>query len=77
MVIDIPSSEMEKILSILEQFRRKNQIFYGTHTSTGALMTCIVIDRDGEHIHFIDGADGGYSLAAAQMKSQRAMAGKV
>jgi len=73
MVIDIPSSEVEKILSLLEQLRRKNQIFYGTHSSAGALMTCIVIDREGEHIHFIDGADGGYSLAASQLKSQKAM----
>jgi Protein of unknown function (DUF3095) len=23
---------------------------------------------DNQHIHFIDGADGGYALAAAQMK---------
>lgn len=77
MVIDVPGAEMEKILSILEQFRRKKDIFYGTHTSSGALMTCIVMDREGEHIHFIDGADGGYCLAASQLKSQRAMVDKV
>ena len=34
-------------------------------------MTCIVpsILRD-DHIHFVDGADGGYTAAAAAMKAQ-------
>jgi hypothetical protein len=26
--------------------------------------------KDGEHIHFIDGGDGGYAMAAKQMKAQ-------
>ena len=36
-----------------------------------ALMTCIVatpLQRD--HIHFIDGAAGGYAMAAANMKAK-------
>ena len=74
MVIDVPSHQVGKILSVLEQFRRNNELFYGTHSASSALMTCAVTNRKGDHIHFIDGADGGYALASQQLKTQRSMA---
>ena len=34
-------------------------------------MTCVVPSyKDGTHIHFIDGGDGGYAMAAKQLKAQ-------
>lgn len=34
-------------------------------------MTCYVNNLDeGGHLHFIDGAGGGYTLAAQQLKNQ-------
>ena len=34
-------------------------------------MTCYVNGlEDGQHIHFIDGGDGGYAVAAKQLKQQ-------
>ena len=27
-------------------------------------------DLEGQHVHFIDGADGGYAIAAQQLKAQ-------
>jgi hypothetical protein len=34
-------------------------------------MTCLVFSlTQGRHVHFIDGADGGYALAALQLKAQ-------
>jgi hypothetical protein len=34
-------------------------------------MTCLVFSlAQGRHVHFIDGADGGYALAARQLKAQ-------
>ena len=34
-------------------------------------MTCLVFDlTSAEHVHFIDGADGGFALAARQLKEQ-------
>jgi hypothetical protein len=75
MVIDVPPKTMEKILSILEQFRRENEIFYGTHrsTSTSTLMTWAVTDSHGDQIHFIDGNVGGYTLSSQQLKAQRSV----
>ena len=35
------------------------------------MMTCLVFSlQEGRHVHFIDGADGGYALAALQLKAQ-------
>ena len=42
----------------------------GTHRQATANLTCYVpsVDR-GDHVHFVDGADGGYAIAAARIKS--------
>ena len=38
---------------------------------TRAMMTCLVFSLEqSRHVHFIDGADGGYALAALQLKAQ-------
>ncbi|MGK7928621.1 MAG: DUF3095 family protein [Spirulina sp.] len=38
--------------------------------SERALMTCLVSSGEDYHVGFIDGADGGYALAAKGMKQQ-------
>jgi hypothetical protein len=38
------------------------------HKSREALMTCIVQSYNGNHLHFVDGSDGGYALAARELK---------
>ncbi|MEP0899817.1 DUF3095 family protein [Nodosilinea sp. FACHB-13] len=35
-----------------------------------ALMTCLVFERSGREVHFVDGADGGYALAAKPLKEK-------
>ena len=39
-----------------------------------ALMTCFVRSYQGNHVHFVDGSNGGYALAAKQLKAQLAEA---
>jgi hypothetical protein len=43
---------------------------FGVHAAEAALMTCIITDLQANHVHFVDGANGGYALAAKQMKAQ-------
>jgi Protein of unknown function (DUF3095) len=71
MVIDCTPSQAEAIEQLLQsQFNQKN-IFFGIHKSSDALMTCMVFSASqNQHIHFIDGSDGGYALAAVSMKKQ-------
>ena len=48
----------------------KGDVVFGTWVSDAALMTCLLFDLNaGLHVHFIDGADGGYTRAARKLKA--------
>ena len=71
MVLDGSSEQQAKLQILLDDLYRENKVFYGIHYSTHAIMTCLVEGlSDGEHIHFIDGSNGGYAMAAKSMKKQ-------
>lgn len=71
MVIDCTPDQVARIQDYLEEQRLNGELFYGLHLSTEALMTCYVQEvEEGGHIHFIDGGNGGYAMAAKQLKSQ-------
>jgi hypothetical protein len=75
MVIDCSTREADGIEQLLTFARRRGAIEFGLHRASSALMTCFVGNTDdGGHVHFIDGADGGYTLAAQQLKSRSAEA---
>ena len=77
MVVDISKEQLESITHYLESLRKEGRIYYGLHTSNDSLMTCYVDDvHEGNHVHFIDGANGGYAMAAKQMKAQKRDEGK-
>jgi hypothetical protein len=43
------------------------------HVADAALMTCLVFDlAESRHLHFIDGGDGGFAMAARELKRQLA-----
>ncbi len=72
MVIDCSDEEVTRIKLFLEDLFQKGYIFYGTHTSQNSLMTCYVEGlNEGQHIHFLDAENGGYTQAAIQMKNQK------
>ncbi len=64
------TEQRRKLTLELEKMRKKKQIVYGIHVTDRALMTCLVFERYGKQVHFVDGADGGYARAAKQMKEQ-------
>ena len=71
MVIDCDENQEAALTGLLERLQRDKKICFGLHRSSNALMTCIVHNASGgQHIHFIDGADGGYALAALQLKKE-------
>jgi hypothetical protein len=67
MVIDVSIEEKNKIIQLLEKYKNNNEIYYGTHSSKEALMTCFV-QTNKNHIHFVDGGSGGYAMAAQNLK---------
>lgn len=70
MVLDLTPDEHRAIEAMLEDKRRAGALAYGMHTAASVLMTCVVTSHHGDHVHFVDGADGGYALAAKQFKAQ-------
>ncbi|MFZ4815256.1 MAG: DUF3095 domain-containing protein, partial [Phototrophicaceae bacterium] len=61
--------QRQALRGFLEERRQRGELIYGIHVSTHALMTCVVFDRLGQQVHFVDGTGGGYALAAKEMKS--------
>jgi len=70
MVIDVSPSQREHLEAGLAEMHAAGKIAYGTHAAASLLMTCAIGDYHGDHVHFVDGADGGYALAAKQLKAQ-------
>lgn len=73
LVLDCSEAEIAAIEGVLSELRRETGIAYGMHISDTALMTCLVFSIDeSQHVHFMDGGDGGFAVAAKQMKAQLA-----
>ncbi|WHA41829.1 DUF3095 domain-containing protein [Agrobacterium larrymoorei] len=71
MTVDVDADRLARIRARLEGAARDGVCYYGLHEQDAALMTCIVpspMSRD--HMHFVDGAAGGYARAAAMLKGQ-------
>jgi hypothetical protein len=69
MTLDCTPDLADGIEQRLAQARRDNVARFGLHRQSAALMTCIVPSVvESDHFHFVDGASGGYALAARQMK---------
>lgn len=70
MVVDLNVAEIYRLESRLSAEHRAGRLAYGLHRSDAALITCLVRSYSGDHVHFIDGSDGGYALAAQELKAQ-------
>lgn len=69
MTIDCDADTLARLEQVLETARVAGKISYGMHTQSEAMMTCIVPSiMDDTHVHFIDGAAGGYTQAAIGIK---------
>lgn len=70
LTIDVPPAAADRLERLLADAAAAGACRYGVHRQEAALMTCIVpssLDRD--HVHFVDGASGGYAMAAAMLKA--------
>ncbi len=69
MVLDVTEVQADGIDAYLSQRFDAGEVVYGTHRAKSALMTCVVFSlRQGEHVHFVDGAEGGFAMAAVDLK---------
>jgi len=71
MILDCPLETAAALESFFEDLHDQGKIAFGVHRSEHALMTCLVFSlTKGEHVHFVDGSDGGFTAAAVQLKAQ-------
>src|SRR5262249_47924712 len=75
-VFDCPEDRIPGLKDYLEARAARGELLYGMHLSDHAVMTCLVVSpSDGQHVHFVDGGDGGYTRAATELKARIAKAG--
>ncbi|MEZ5925313.1 MAG: DUF3095 domain-containing protein [Hyphomicrobiaceae bacterium] len=73
LTVDCSDATATDIERRLDAGFRKGALFYGLYRQAEAQMTCIVPSyKTDDHIHFVDGALGGYAKAAERMKAQMA-----
>jgi len=73
MTLDCTPELADTIEARLAAAASQGIIRYGTHRQTAALMTCFTPSpMEATHVHFIDGASGGYAAAAAALKAASA-----
>jgi hypothetical protein len=70
MLVDADAAQLAELLRRLTAERQAGAVAWGIHQSREALITCLIESPAGKHRHFIDGCDGGYALAARQLKAQ-------
>jgi hypothetical protein len=71
MTIDCGPELADAIEARLTAAAAEGVAVYGLHRQRAALMTCLTPSvYRSDHIHFLDGAAGGYSAAAASMKER-------
>lgn len=73
MTIDVDEAVADRIEARLSSAEKSGVCVFGFHRQDSALMTCMVaspLQRD--HVHFVDGAAGGYAMAAAALRAKAA-----
>jgi hypothetical protein len=69
MTIDCTPDLADRLEGLLAEAERTGVARYGLHRQGAALMTCFVPSpTSADHIHFVDGAMGGYAMAARALK---------
>jgi len=70
MIISGNRSQGSGLENFLEKKHQQKELVYGIHVASEALVTCLVFTRNNQEVHFVDGNDGGYALAAKDLKQQ-------
>jgi hypothetical protein len=71
MIVDCSPRLAQAIEDTLAAAEKDGLVRYGCHREDSAIMTCFAPSpANPSHVHFIDGAQGGYALAAAALKQR-------
>lgn len=62
--------QRELLVASLNEMEQAGEIIFGWHTNKESVISCYVRDRLDQHIHFVDGSEGGYTQAAGMLKQK-------
>ncbi|MEF3275151.1 MAG: DUF3095 domain-containing protein [Chloroflexus sp.] len=70
MIISGSDEQHEQLLAFLTSQFDAGELAFGAHRSPEVILTCLVFKRMERQVHFVDGADGGFTLAARDLKER-------
>ena len=56
------------LIAALDKLEQDGLLYYGLYVSNESVMSCYVRNLQEDHVHFVDGAGGGYTRAAGILK---------
>lgn len=71
-VISGTKKQREELENVLKELEENKEIMFGLFVSSESVMSCYVRSLDKNHVHFVDGSDGGYTKAAGIVKKKLA-----
>lgn len=63
----------QQLEKFLQQKFEEADLAFGMHITDAAMITCMVFRYHRDHVHFVDGSDGGYVSAAKKLKERLAI----
>ncbi len=69
-VISGTAEQRNLLETALNTIESKGEIWYGLYVSQESIMSCYVRNMYDRHVHFVDGAEGGYTKAAGMIKQK-------
>jgi hypothetical protein len=70
MVITGTERQRKKLKYALNKMYKDKKLVYGMHVADSVYITCFIHEKGGKNIQFIDGSNGGYTVASKELKNK-------
>jgi hypothetical protein len=69
-VLSGTEEQRRRLTAFLDERFQRRELAFGVHVAPTALITCLIFNYNGAHVHLVDSDNGGYAVAAIQLKRQ-------
>ncbi|HYC39495.1 MAG TPA: DUF3095 family protein [Chitinophagaceae bacterium] len=70
-IVSAPKTKHDAFVEYLRHQEEAGRLIFGHFINSESIMTCYIQNRNENHIHFVDGADGGYTEASKELKRKK------
>ncbi|MBM3381730.1 MAG: DUF3095 domain-containing protein [Betaproteobacteria bacterium] len=72
LIVDLKLAEYQRFVAELEHQETQGSLFFGVQRAESALVVChLDSSSEKKHFHFVDGSEGGLTMAALQLKAKK------